>query len=213
MTSDAKPQDSKAKKFALQWVGGGAFGLLGTMAFIGLMPDKQLAHDELILGLVGLIYALTGLSVLLGSLMPKLGAKMLNVSDGEELMEQRKMFLGSSVVMLVWGVAQIILMLSASANALPAWAGVGAMAIALLLCFLTWYRDRHLYDELMWKVTMDASYICFAGLWIVLSLWCAMAMVGLSAAPTPAAILALFSGGYLLAAFVAAGRMGMLAAR
>ena len=211
MTTDITAQAGKTKKMVLQMIGGGIAGGTGMIALNHFLSLNTLGTDRLILAAIGFIYVMTGLIVLVGSLVPKMGAKMLNVSDEEDLLEQREILLGSSLMLLTFGVAQIILVLSGDGKMFPAWAGAGAMLLSMLFGSAIWIRDRHRYDEMMMKMSLDASFICLCGLWLVLVPWGCLAMTGLSPAPSATAIVALFSGGYLLSSVVAAGRVGLLA--
>jgi len=211
MTTDVNAKRELVKKFFMQFIIGAIFGALAVYGLVSFSFLTKMAIDEFVLAAVGMIYLIIGIFVLLGCLSPKFGAKLLNVADEEELHDQRRVLLGSSLAFLGIGSGQLILTLSGTSNIFQPWIGVAAISASMVLCVLIWFRDRHLYDELMWKITMDASYICFAGLWVILFLWCAMALVGIWISPTPATILALFSGGYLLATFIAAGRRGLLA--
>lgn len=210
MTGEATTKAAKAKKTAIQMLVGAAFGAGSMLLLLKVLPIRKLATDEFLLFSIGAIWAIIGVFVLFGSASPKLGAKLLNVADEEDLRDQRRILMGSSAVFLLWGGSHIIIALAGSAALLPAWAGVIAMLVALVACVVIYVRDRHLYDEFTWKLTMDASYYCFAGLWAVFSIWCTLSVAGFAAPPSPAIILVLLSGGYLLATFVAAGRAGLL---
>ena len=211
MTTEVTAQAGKTKKLVLQMIGGGIAGGASVIALNHFLSFETLGADNMILAVVGLIYVLTGMIVLIGSAVPKMGAQMLNVSDEEDLLEQRHILLSSSLMILAFGAAQIILVLSGDGKMFPAWAGAGAMLLSMLFGSVIWIRDRHRYDEMMMKLSLDASFICFCGLWLVLVPWGCLAMTGLAPSPTGAAIVALFSGGYLLASVVAAGRVGLLA--
>ena len=68
-------------------------------------------------------------------------------------------------------------------------------------------------DELLWDVSRDAGNLAFCGIGGVLLLWASAASLGLATAPTPLALVALVSGGFLIAIFVASGRKGLLRPR
>jgi hypothetical protein len=211
MTSEAITKSAKAKKMAIQMIVGAVFGAGSMIMLSKMVPMRSLAADEFILFSVGAIWAIIGVFILFGTASPKVGAKLLNVEDEEDLREQRRILIGSAIIFLTWGSSHMILAVSGSMAFFSAWAGIGAMLISLFACVLIYFRDRHLYDEMMWKLTLHAGYLCFTGLWVVLSVWCAMTISGLVAAPTPEIILALFSGGYLLTTVISAGRAGLLA--
>jgi hypothetical protein len=210
MMTDVKQKPGKAKKAVFQMSVGGVCGVLAIAALRKFLPAGELTADELALSTLGVIYSLSGLLIMVGLSVPKLGEKLLNVEDQDELMEQRRMLAGTSAICLIWGVAQILLLISGPGKLLPAWAGVTFISLGMIMCVGIYYRDRRFYDELIWDITQKASYICFAGLWVLFSVWGAAAMAGLVVVPSPAAIIALFSGGYLLATFVAAGQKGLL---
>lgn len=203
----------KTRKLIVQMVSGGLVGGIGSYAAMSLIDPKTLNVDQVIVGGIGLIYLLMGLFVGFGLLAPKLGSKILNVEDVEEIHEQRRMLTGSSIVMATIGAALAALALAAPGATVSPLAGFGGIAAALMVSVAITARDWKYYDEMMWQLSRDAGNLAFCGIGTILMLWGSAAAVGLAAAPTPLALVALVAGGMLLAIFVSATRAGLMMPR
>lgn len=94
-------------------VGAAVSGLF--FASIGRMPNFEDPSRIAAVG-AGLIYALMGLIVGIGSLMPAFGAKFLNVEDAGEIVEERKALAPGAIVSLLVGVLFLSLALAPSGD-------------------------------------------------------------------------------------------------
>lgn len=166
-----------------------------------------------IAALVGVLYAVIGLTIMVGTASPQLGARFLNVEDADELREQKKMLTLSGAAMLLWGVALLVLALAAPDGPVPQAAalavGGGGLVVGIALSVLV-YR---ISDELMLAVNLEAGALSYGLLSLVVGLWSALAHLGYAAAPAPLDLLTLFYVLVLVASFIAVGRRGMLAVR
>jgi hypothetical protein len=215
------PQTSNAKfrKTLVQLVLG---GVVGAAAMIGMLTLLE-RHDGLLQDsgrlaalATALVYALMAAIVGLGTLVPGVGARTLNVEDAEEIAEQRQAlvvgglsFLAVAVLLGSLGLART----DAAAGPLsPTLAGLIAAASAATLVFLG-IRYRHVGDEMMRLASKEASSIMLLLLLVVVGGKSAAAQLGFTAPLAPLEILAAFFALYLLAVFIAVGRRGMLAPR
>ena len=98
MTKMSAADDArKTRKLVIQLLTGGVFGGVAGFAGMSLIDPSELAGDQIILAGVGLIYLLMGLLVGIGIASPKLGSKVLNLQDAEEIIEQRRILTGSTI--------------------------------------------------------------------------------------------------------------------
>jgi hypothetical protein len=214
MTEAAQVQPSKWRKVVFQAVVGMICGAAGMSGLLWLLDGQAVRTPDasvIVAAGVGLIYFITGLFVGAGALMPGLGARLLNVADREELIEQRAMLGGSAVAMTLLGAVLVALAASHPSVAIVPpmtafWAFVAAMAVSTVISARMWPS----YDEL-WRALVRESSAMFAYLvFAVLALWGAAAAVGLIAGPGPLDLLSLAFGGFLLASFIAVGQRGMM---
>ncbi|GAA4005030.1 hypothetical protein [Sphingomonas humi] len=219
--SDAKAVNpgSKGRKVLLQLVLGGISGGVGMFALLSLLERQQGLTDDktrvVVLG-VALVYLLMAAFVGLGTLLPGVGARTLNVECAEDLREQRKALVIGSVTMLLaaaflgaLGLAPTPAMAGpltqGAATTLAIAAGAGLIIMSI--------RYRNLGDELMQTVAREANGIMVSLLFLVLCGKSAAAQLGYAPPLTPLALIAAFFALYLLAMFVAIGRRGLLGTR
>jgi hypothetical protein len=214
MNEAAQAQPSKWRKVAVQAVVGAICGAAGMSAVLWLLDGQALATPSvsvIVAAGVGVIYLITGLFVGFGVLAPSIGAKLLNVADREELIEQRPMLTGSSVAMTLLGAAVVGLAASDPSVSLleplaAFWIFVATMAVGTVISLRMWPR----YDEL-WRALVRESSALFGYLvFAVLALWGAAAVAELVPGPGPLDLLSLVFGGFLLASFIAVGQRGMM---
>lgn len=211
------------RKMAVQAVIGGIAGAGGMVAVLSLVDGqggRDWAPSAIILIGVGLIYALMGLFVGIGTLAPRLlGQRLLNVTDAEEIVEERAHMGASAVCCLVLGMA---LMLFAHSVATAAEGGAALVtppvAYGLLVAVLSvfalvsaWMWQS--FDELWRQLTIDTGAVAGNLLIPVLILWGGASAVGLTDSPNALDLVSLSFGALLLACFVAAGRRGMMTPR
>jgi hypothetical protein len=87
---------------------------------------------------------------------------------------------------------------------------MGRLLAALALLIAVSIRHWKYYDEMMLQLSRDAGNIPFSGVGSVTLIWGSASWLGLVTAPTP---LALTSGGFLMAIFVASTRKGLMQPR
>jgi len=218
MMSEAQDLENKStlKKIALPAGFGALAGFLVASGVIWLGDDDGqagLSSSAEIAVLIGAMYFLFALFVGGGTLMPKAGAKLLNVEDADELREQRSMLLLSSYAMGLWGVALIVLALSGPSQLIPSAPALAAAAIFYAFGLFFVARSYGLSDELMMAVNREAAVWSYGLVFALLGGWSALAHAGYLSAPQPLDVLSAFYGMVLVATFIAAGRRGMLKVR
>lgn len=183
------------------------------LTYIDSAAVDGLSVSATIAAVVGVLYAVIGLIMVVGTASPRLGARFLNVEDADELREQKKVLTLSGAAMLLWGVALLALSLAAPDGPVPQAAalavGGGGLVIGIALSVLV-YRSS---DELMLAVNLEAAAMSYGLLLLVVGLWAMLAHLGYTAAPAPLDLLSLFYVLVLVASFIAVGRRGMLAIR
>ena len=211
VTSEAKMQ--KGRKLIFQMAFGGLLGGLAGYFGLGLLDAENMAIDQVTVSGVGLIYLLMGLICGFGLVAPKLGSSILNVEDADEIRDQRRVLTGSTLCMIALGAALIVLPLAGADGPISPVAAFGGLLAALALLIVVSIRDWKYYDEMMLQLSRDAGNIACCGIGGTLLVWASAASLGLIAAPTPLALVAIISGGFLLAIFIASGRRGLLMPR
>jgi hypothetical protein len=166
-----------------------------------------------IAGLVAVIYILIATIVLTGALSPKLGAKLLNVEDADEVREMQAQFVSSGLAMLLWGFALLGLVLAAPVGPLDPAVALAIGAGGLLSG--TWFavRSYRQADELMLAMNLEAGALTYGLVLLVVGGWAMGAHLGYVTAPQPLDLLTLFYVLVLLATFIVVGRRGMLMPR
>jgi len=205
---------AKRRKYWLQLVLGAVSGAAGMMAVLWLLERQELPDPDvsmIVAAGVAVIYILMGVLVGLGTLFPGAGAKLLNVQDREELLEQRAMLLGSAVGCGLFGAVMLTLVFAMSGISpigpqTAFWLFVGALVVTSVI---TW-RQWPLYDELMRAVVQESAALFGYGLLVVLALWGAAAASGLIGGPAPLDLVSLAFGGFLVACYVVISRRGMM---
>lgn len=211
------------RKVAMQAVIGaiaGAGGMVAMLALIEAQGGLDWAPSAIILLGVGFVYALMGLFVGLGTVAPRLfGARLLNVADAEEIVEERANMGASAISCLVLGAALMLLAHAVAAQEAGSAALVGpAVAFWILLAVLIAFTAVsvwmwHGFDELWRQMTVDISAITGNLLLLVTIVWGGAAAVGLAAGPHPIDLVSIAFGSLLLACFAAAAWRGMMAPR
>lgn len=216
-------QVSKAagwRKMAMQAVVGaiaGAGGMIAILALIDRQGGLDWTPSPIILLGIGLVYALMGLFVGLGTLAPKLvGQRLLNVADAEEILEERSSMGVSAICCVILGAA---LMLLAQAVAVDTAALVNpATAYWILLVVLGGFTAVSLwlwksFDELWQQLTIEITATTGNLMMLVTIVWGGAAAADLIAGPKPLDLVSLSVGLLLLACFAVTARRGMMAPR
>ena len=213
MTTETKPRPMW-QRLAPPLLGGAIAGGLASFTFLnfveldgteGLGPSREIG------GLIGVLYALTGLSVLVGAMSPSVGTKFLNVEDAEELREQRRMLTYSSLAMLLLGGALVLLAISGEGAFVPAQIGaIGSIGMIVGSVFLSVAMRRHT-DELQRALSSDSTTSAFYLLLLVGGGWSILAHLDFVAGPAPLDWLTMFAATLLIGAFWQTARRGLLA--
>jgi hypothetical protein len=211
--SQTEMKMNKTRKLIFQLLSGALVGGLAGYFGLGVVGAEDMAPDQIIASGVGLVYLLMGVIVGLGLIAPKLGSGILNVEDADEIREQRRILTGSTICMAALGAALMALPMAGPGGSISPLAGFGGLLVALALLIGISIRDWKYYDEMLLELSKDAGNLAFSGIGGVLLIWAAAAWVGLAAGPTPLGLVALVSGGFLLAIFIASARKGLLRPR
>lgn len=142
-----------------------------------------------------------------------IGAKLLNVSDVEELVEQRAILSGSALTVITLGVMLLCLAAAGPGGLVPDAVALAAVAVAFVSTVVVSLRQWRLYDELWQQLSWESSAFAMALILPVLILWGTAAQLGYVGSMDPLAVIALAAGSVLAGATIAAGRRGLLAPR
>lgn len=210
----------KWRKLAVQLAVG--FSLGGLVGYSG----ANLVDEVLVAGgleavplsagaamLVALIYLLIGALVLAGLINPVMGAKVLNVQDAEEIVEQKTMLVNSGLGMVLWGGALAALAFAAPVGPLSAPAALLLAAAGLLGGgWFGWQTYRGL-DELMLAINLEASALTYLLVTVSLGGWGMLAHLGYITGPQPLDLLTICYVLILMASYIVIGKRGMLTVR
>ena len=211
-TASSKPAPNW-RKFVTSGIIGALVGGAGMIGLLGLYESGALGDlgaSGMIACVAGAVYLLIGVQVGLGSALPALGWRFLNVEDAEEIREQRGMLAYAAAGMIAWGAAFIVVALAGPGGILrPGMAlaaALGLIAVSVVLTALMWRQ----MDELMRGMSRECGNISFYLLLLVGGTWAMLAHLGFAAGPAPLDWLTMFTALTLLASFVAVGMRGML---
>lgn len=195
--------------FVLGALGGG--GAMAAFLWLGFEPGWRV--EQVAVGGVGVVYLVTGLFTLGGTLMPGMGARVLNVADREELVEMRNMLVGSSVSAIALGIMLLALVGSGPGGAVPDIVVIAAVGLSLLTIGVIGVQQWRLYDELWRQLSWESSAFAMSLLLPILLIWGVAVHLGWLSAMDPLLVIAVAAASMLVGAFIAAGRRGMLAPR
>lgn len=201
---------NKTGKLLFKLAVGAALGFFAGFGFESLVDIERLASDQVMVSFVGLSYSVMGLIVGFGVIAPKWGARILNVQDTDDIRDQRRILAGSAFCAFILGAALTALAMAGPGGILSPLASFGGLVAALAIQIVISIRDWKLYDEMYRALTRDAGNLSFLVIGGVLMIWSSAAWVGLVAGPTPLGLIALVSGGFLVAMFVVAARRGLM---
>ncbi|WJY19095.1 hypothetical protein [Pseudoblastomonas flavescens] len=210
--SDTKPKNKTGKTLLAGALGAFA-GFLAMYGFLQLEDRYELTDGAVALGGVGLIYLLTGGMVLVGTLAPAAGAKVLNAEDVEEWREMRSVLFGSCAAFIISGIAMVALSLAAPAGPVAPIVAVSLIVIALVAAFVISKLQWDQYDELYRAISWEGSAYALGLLLPILFVWGALVQVGWLDSFEPLMVLAVAALLILVGTFIAAGRRGMLKQR
>lgn len=211
--TDAPAGKTIYRKLLMPMALGALIGFMGATAFLRLTDVENgldLPISNEIAGLIGLLYVSISLAVLLGVLMPKAGARILNVEDADELREQKKQLTLSGIGSATFGIA--LLTLALTGPGLPVQPTIGvSVAIGLVLLGTIASAAMKTYtDELQNSLSRDAVVTAFYLVFYMGGGWSVLAHASLVPSPEPIDWLSLFACTILIGAFWQIGRRGML---
>lgn len=195
---------------------GGVAGFAASAGMLRLIDSSAvggLGTSATIAALIGVLYAVIGVGIVVGTASPKMGARFLNVEDAEELREQKKMLILSGASMLLWGIALLALALAAPDGPVPQQLALAVAGSGLVIGIALSVQVYRVSDELMAAVNLEAGALSYGLVSLVVGLWAMCAHLGYAAAPAPLDLLSLFYVLVLAASFIAVGRRGMLSLR
>jgi membrane associated rhomboid family serine protease len=211
-------QKKTTQKLIVQTLTGAAFGAAGTFLFLrfgGKVADFD-DPSRLAAAATGIIYALMGLFVGLGAIVPGAGAKFLNVEDADEILAERKSIGPGAIGCLLIGLLLMALSLTPGGGSPGGLSPDAAMAIAAvcvggLLLVGWWVRGK--IDEFNQRLGIEASALAMHLSLLLFGGWAALAHVGYVQWITPLGLLAGFALLELGAIFWVVGKRGLLVPR
>jgi hypothetical protein len=211
-------ENSQIKKLLARMLGGLLVGGAVTgLAIFLLKPVVDLDDPSRMVAVVaGLIYALMGLIVGLGSLAPGLGANFLNVENAEEIVEERHSFGPSAIVCLLIGVFFFALALGPTANSAgflssEAAATIAGVSFFVLTAISIWMARR--MDELNRALGVESSALAMNVSILLFGGWAALAQLGYVDWIAPLVLLSGLALVQLATIFWVVGKRGMLMPR
>lgn len=206
----------KLKKTVLSSLAGAAVGAGSVTVLIWLAGDSLLdamSPSRAILALVGLVYLLMTAMMAFGLVAPRAGAKLLNVDDAEELVDDQPKLIRSIFYMTVVGLALILLALARGPGfpegVVAPGVGLGAV-VALLLASLWSFGWMRYYDELDLQMGVEGGAWAFLIACGVLIPWAALDALGWGVSLTSIDVVTVLAVSLLLGCFVAIGKRGMM---
>lgn len=187
-------------------------GIAGMMGFYALGADVDWSAGR-VAAAVGVVYLMTGLFTLFGAAVPGVGAKVLNVSDVEELVEQRSMLMGSAVSIIALGVMLLCLAGAGASGFVPNEIAIAAVAVGMVSIVIVSLRQWRLYDELWRQLSWESSAFTMTLMLPVLIIWAGAVHLGYIESIDPLGLMAMACAAVLAGAVIATGRRGLLAPR
>lgn len=207
---------AKWRKQAVQAVIGaiaGGSGMVLAMEVMGSDRSAPWDSSQVIVVGIGVIYMIMALFVGIGVAAPRaIGARLLNVSDDEEIREERSKLLASAFGCMVIGASLALIGYAATG---AAWVPVSAataywlFVLGLIVTTAVSIPMWRNFDELWRRVTGEAAALFGYLMFGVCALWGGAAASGLATGPNALDLLSLAFGGYLLATFIVIFRRGM----
>lgn len=214
--STAVEKTTSWKKTLLSALGGAAFGAASVSALIWLGGDellKAMNGSRVALAAVGLFYVLISAMLGFGLVAPGAGAKVLNVADAEELIDERPKLLRSILLMLVFGLAFMLLALSRGPDFAegPVSSAVGLAAlVAVFLISVVSFRWMGLYDELDFQLGYEGSAWAFFIAAVILIPWAALDALGWNVTLQPLDVVTVMAVALVAGPFAVIAKRGMM---
>lgn len=215
-TAMSEERKRKWKKAGVSSLIGAAVGA-GTvsLALWGIGEGLLLAmgSSRIVLGGVGLVFLLIGAMVGFGLAAPQAGAKVLNVGDAEELVEDRPKLLLSTLYMGWIGVTLALLALARTpdftAGIVAPGVALAALAILLFASLLS-YRWMRSYDEFDRQLALEGGAWAFLIACAVLLPWAAFDALGWNVPLGSLDVIAVLAASLIAGSFVAVAKRGMM---
>jgi hypothetical protein len=213
MTDERKRKWKKAGVSSLigAAVGAGTVSLALWAAGEGLLA--AMGPSRIVLGGIGLVFVLVGAMVGFGLAAPRAGAKLLNVGDAEELVEDRPKLLSSALYMGWIGVTLLLLALARTpdfaAGIVAPGVALAALAVLMVVSLLsyTWMRSYDEFDRQLGLEGASWAFLIAAG---VLLPWAAFDALGWNAPLASLDVIAVLAISLIAGSFVAVARRGMM---
>lgn len=194
------------------FIGGAAMAAVLAVAGSDLLD--AMGPSRLALGAVGVVYALMAALVGFGLAAPRAGAALLNVGDADELRDERRGMIRSTVTMAAVGILLILLALARgpgfAAGPVPSGVAMGLLLIVFAGGAIASWRWRNDFDELNHQLGLEGCFWAFCLSWALLTMWAAADFLGWGLTLTPIDVVSTLAAMMLLGAFVAIGRRGMM---
>ena len=194
------------------FIGGAAMAAVLAVAGSDLLD--AMGPSRLALGAVGVVYALMAALVGFGLAAPRAGAVLLNVGDADELRDERRGMIRSTVTMAAIGLVLILLALARgpgfAAGPVPPGVAMGLLLVAFSGGAIASWRWRNDFDELNHQLGLEGCFWAFCLSWALLTLWAAADFLGWGVTLMPIDVVTTLSAMMLIGAFVAIGRRGMM---
>jgi hypothetical protein len=210
---------AKTRKMLIGMGVGAIVGASVTYALLAAVEKSGFDMDDparLAALAAGIVFALMGAMVGLGTLVPQTGAHLLNVEDADELREQRRPLSRGSMIMLLIGGAMIALALAevgGAAGMLTREAATIVVVVASVGVAGLSIAGKGENDELIKAVGTEAAAGAMYAVLTIFGLWAALAHLGYLAWIEPLGLLAALLAVQLGAAFWVSARRGLLRPR
>lgn len=206
----------KWKKAMLSGLAGAAFGAGSVALMMWLAGDgllEAMGPSRVILAGVGLIYLLVTMMIGFGLAAPRAGAKLLNVDDAEELVDDRPKLLGSALYMGLAGLTLILIALARAPGfaAGPIVPGIAVAALAILLiASILSFRWLRVYDEFDRQLGIEGGSWAFLIACAILLPWGTLDALGWAVPLSSIDVISVLAASLIGGSFAAVGARGMM---
>ncbi len=210
---------SKTRKIALQMIIGALAGAGATLVVLRAVEGSGFDLDDpsrVVALLIGIVFALIGLFVGLGAMMPGAGSRLLNVEDEAELRDLRTPLWRGGAIMLLIGVMMGTLALAGASD----WAGIVSPSAAAIVVGvgvfgtgLLSYFGRNDNDELMRSIAREGAAWAMYAYLTIFSIWASLAHLGYAAWITPLGMISMLMAIQHVAIFAVCAKRGLLKPR
>ena len=208
---------SKTRAHVMRMLAGGLFGAVGAGLFLTVAGKSNLDLGDpatMLPVVAGLSYGLMGLAVGVGALAPGAGARFLNVEDADEIREQKRSLVPSAIVCMLIGAFLLILTASSSLAATIGRDAVALLAIgALAAVVLITVATRGRADELIRRISAEASALALHTALVVLGAWAVLAQLGYVGWMSPLSLIAGLAMLELVSIFAVSAARGLMSPR